>query len=756
MKKIQSIFTLSLLTLGLLSCNREAAPVKGTEGDGESSFTIALSLGGEPKTKGVEQTSAEMRIASIDAFVYNADGLLERHKRVTGDGITECTDMKVRYGEKHVYIYCNYPESLLDVSALNLESSMNGVRAAYVENARNAFVMKGTKTHTVSTPTSSVTVNVRRDVSKVEIASAPIFSGNAAGSTLEGIYLINVPKTYNESVVLTASSASDAWNFRNTAKTGAESAVAAMTYDSSWSTALYGMPNATPQATLDANGYQHEEDFVTKLVLKTSLGGETFWYPISIPDMKPNYYYKVSTIIVNNKGVENPNDYVEVGVITATLNVLDWNEEFISGNYTDGSVEVYGPLTFKALDDYGVITWKCGKPSAARTIKYRKNGGDWNEITSSTTGVDIEVYSDDIVEFWGDNTEYCDMSYGDDILPEQAYSYFDGNITCEIYGDLQSLMNYRREITSPYAYAGLFSNSNCASPTNKLILSATTVSEHCYEEMFSNSPSVQHAPAILATTLAPYCFGCMFENCIWLTDAPELPATTLAQGCYKNMFYGCTQLKSAPSLPATTLENNCYSNMFYNCRNITTAPELPATTLARECYYQMFYGCTKLENAPELPATTLANNAYYRMFYGCTKLTNAPELPATTLAPNCYQAMFYNCTSLTTAPELPATTLEQTCYRQMFQGCSSLTTAPVLPAEVLVTDCYRSMFNGCTSLTYIKCLAKGYTSSSSGCPTDNWVSNTKPGGTFVCDATSNWTNDMGRNGAPAGWTIVTE
>lgn len=143
-------------------------------------------------------------------------------------------------------------------------------------------------------------------------------------------------------------------------------------------------------------------------------------------------------------------------------------------------------------------------------------------------------------------------------------------------------------------------------------------------------------------------FHSLFYNNNKLVSASNLalPATTLTQGCYQSMFTNCTSLTAAPELPATTLANNCYGSMFQSCTSLTTAPELPATTLMYECYRSMFWQCTSLTTAPALPVTTLADYCYYGMFLGCTSLTTAPELPATTLANYCYHGMFSGCTNL--------------------------------------------------------------------------------------------------------------
>ena len=193
---------------------------------------------------------------------------------------------------------------------------------------------------------------------------------------------------------------------------------------------------------------------------------------------------------------------------------------------------------------------------------------------------------------------------------------------CYIYGDLMSLDNYSDTISQAGEFKGLFKDNTHIKnhPSKKLILSAQTLSDNCYEEMF--------------------------YGCTGLTSAPELLAATLKQSCYSYMFYGCTGLTSAPALPAKTLKFDCYGSMFSGCAGLTSAPELPATTLDLYCYSRMFYGCAKLTSAPELPADTLQKYCYEYMFAGCTSLETAPDLKARTLESQCYSHMFDGCTSL--------------------------------------------------------------------------------------------------------------
>ena len=88
------------------------------------------------------------------------------------------------------------------------------------------------------------------------------------------------------------------------------------------------------------------------------------------------------------------------------------------------------------------------------------------------------------------------------------------------------------------------------------------------------------------TTLHNRCtFRWLFGSSTALTDASNLvlPATTLTEKCYEAMFSNCSSLTSIPKLPATTLAPSCYNSMFQNCTSlIESIQELPATTLAEE------------------------------------------------------------------------------------------------------------------------------------------------------------------------------
>ena len=224
-------------------------------------------------------------------------------------------------------------------------------------------------------------------------------------------------------------------------------------------------------------------------------------------------------------------------------------------------------LTFEIIQD-GTVVWKTtAYTQFARTISYSLDDGEtWTSITSTTSGVSINVKKGQYILFKGSNNGYCNTNN------VGAYSFFGGTAQFNACGNIMSLIygdNFQNQfaLISSRCFRCLFYQSNVVN-CNKLVLPATTLTTHCY--------------------------AFMFDRCSVLTTPPPLPSMTLAENCYQSMFHNCINLSTPPPLPSMTLAENCYSSMFSGCVNLVSAPELPATTLTTHCYDSMFYGCTRL------------------------------------------------------------------------------------------------------------------------------------------------------------------
>ena len=302
------------------------------------------------------------------------------------------------------------------------------------------------------------------------------------------------------------------------------------------------------------------------------------------------------------------------GTLTLTAEYSGFNDSDSVTVWQEAATVSY--LTFNITSD-GDISWGCAGESAA-TIEYKKNNGEWTEITASyldpetmSGGTKINVVAGDEVQFRGDNATYADpnesLSYGTFGLSTAGFT-LEGNIM-----SLINSVNYKEitEMTNDNAgaFLGLFAGCTGLTSAENLVLPTATLASYCYQNMFFGCTSLSQTPAILpATTLAEGCYMSMFSECTSLTTAPELPTTTLAENCYSNMFYECTSLTSAPELPATTLANYCYTGMFEGCTSLTTAPVLSAATLVEGCYMSMFWNCTNLNYIKCLATDISARN----------------------------------------------------------------------------------------------------------------------------------------------------
>lgn len=447
-------------------------------------------------------------------------------------------------------------------------------------------------------------------------------------------------------------------------------------------------------------------------------------------------------------------------------------------------------LTFEAIDDCVFTFTMDAKLTTAciPSISYSVDGGKTWTTTENVDSQEVVVTTPTISAgktiLWKSNavqlcTQPDSANVGDDMpLTNAGFSTFKSTGKHNIYGNIMSLL-YSDDFADKTTFKEYVSTGYGAGAFTYLFGWNYSWAEYEDHPEYFNEKIISTKNLILpATTLAPYCYYGMFIACSKMVDCPELPALNLAVACYKEMFYLCDSLLIPPVLPATTMYTECYREMLDRCRHMLYPPELPAMVMQDWCYYGMF-SCDTFETAPELPATTVAPHCYHAMFYMNTGFETAPELPATTLAEYCYAGMFNahsgiktaskitattlaewcdymmygGCTNLTTVPSdmLSATTLQANCYRRMFEGCTKLETAPELPATALVSGCYTQMFKNCSKLNHIKAL---FTTTPSNTYTNTWVSGVAATGTFVKNASAEWTT-TGTNAVPTGWTVET-
>ena len=275
------------------------------------------------------------------------------------------------------------------------------------------------------------------------------------------------------------------------------------------------------------------------------------------------------------------------------------------------------PLTIKALGS-GKVSVYCINPVTGHISKVyvSKNGGEWVEwsrpSSANTVWGTIDVVEGDTVAVKATGKWSGGNSGNNRFELTDSNGGKTGNPIFEVYGNVMSLSFGDNFATATdlssvgtYAFCNLFKDQVLLSGAEDLLMPATTLTNNCYEGMFSGCSGLSSGPALLpATTLANYCYQKMYLGCSSLVSASTMSATTLATGCCKNMYQNCTSLTDAGALPVTTLANNCYQQMFAGCTSLAEAPVLPANTLVSGCYSSMFDGCSSLNHIKAMMTDT--------------------------------------------------------------------------------------------------------------------------------------------------------
>lgn len=320
------------------------------------------------------------------------------------------------------------------------------------------------------------------------------------------------------------------------------------------------------------------------------------------------YIHKFESLTDYNNTRQN--NYIE-----PWISVTNDGEGFIDNyNKTEYESLLETPLTFEIISG-GTLYWRTNDTNLTRTIEYKKNDGEWIEVTSSQDNdglgtIICTVIGNDIVRFRGNNSS----GYGN-------YHQFKTSNGCSLYayGNINSLLSKEQFVT-------ITTITNTGYIFSNLFMDLSALTSHLSYKLLLPATDVKGYGAYMA----------MFKNCINITKLPVILGECInGNSTYANMFEGCTSLIEAPKLPTTLSSQRTFMRMFLNCTNLVTPPKLPSTNLTQYCYLSMFEGCTSLTTAPELPATILVGDCYYRMFFNCSNLNNIKCLATDISATRC-------------------------------------------------------------------------------------------------------------------------
>lgn len=343
----------ALLLAGLLavSCDREA-PAPGAPSAGPVRLEVRVTGGAGTRTTGVVSNSedGEAKVNTLQVLVFDGDRL---------DGYGSSSASKVATvsctsGSREVYALVNGP----DASGYSGKSAFLAATASLAEEIDN-FAMIGSTTATLQAD-GSVSVAVDRLAARVVIHAIQNAIENeslASSFHIESVYLTNV----TGDVDLGGSSSYTVTDWYNRRGHEDDNNLGSFTDDNvgqdlakgaTYSTAhyFYSMPNANPGKVGLAEGETGFTPRAARLVVRVTIGGTLYDYPILLPSLQSNHSYEIQLLKITRVGntddgghdPDDPDDIDEEKPVEGfeqdfEITVNDWTVVLVGNN---GQVEI--------------------------------------------------------------------------------------------------------------------------------------------------------------------------------------------------------------------------------------------------------------------------------------------------------------------------------------------------------------------------------------------------------------------------------
>ena len=311
-------------TLCTVACNKNMeAPINqeiaGQAGNDGQLCELRVGIKGAWETKSTTITAAdEVKVNNLQVLVFRGDAL-DAYGSV--DDASEIT-LSCTAGEREVYAVVNAP-SLAEIST---RTALLATTSMLSQNSSDSFQMIGNKSVTLP-QANTITVDVTRMAARIvikKITRAFTVSSLAAKTfTVDEIFITNVAgdinfgKTASPSVWFNK----QAYASEQAAFTHDAPAVT-ITNNANYDTAhsFYAYPNAADDSSAAVWSPRR-----TRLVLKTTLGTDTYYYPITLPALEPNKSYEIENLTLTRPGSDNPDQPVSFQDASFEVNVVSWN-----------------------------------------------------------------------------------------------------------------------------------------------------------------------------------------------------------------------------------------------------------------------------------------------------------------------------------------------------------------------------------------------------------------------------------------------
>ena len=327
---------MAFFALTSLACSKDNPSEQAAQKTQMATLEVNVSEGITTRATSVNDANIGTAAGDIQVLVFNGEGDLLAYGVNSASSST--ISMSIPTGTVECYAVVNGSGDLSFIAT----KSVLLKRLSYLKNSTTSRMeMLGSVSKTVSAGANSVSIEVKRFASKVQIDKiTPAFTAPAHKALefrLTGIYLVNVNGSCPYTQASTAGS-SDYWYNKMKYVSGECNALISdklstpVTLQASadavtpYTTAhyLYCYPNPV---TTDSSSSTWSNRY-TRLVVETTLGGTTYYYPVNIPTPTANTLYQITNMQITGLGSDSPDKIVEKGSLSVSITVTDWSTGF--------------------------------------------------------------------------------------------------------------------------------------------------------------------------------------------------------------------------------------------------------------------------------------------------------------------------------------------------------------------------------------------------------------------------------------------
>ena len=322
----KKIFYVAAAVAMLSACEGKEAVEQIPDEREKVSLEVVMSSSETTKVSGIGGDE-EKAVASYQVLVYDMSSrMLEAF--ATPKPTDSSVEMECTTGPKEIIVLANAP----DVSSKVSYDAFVATSSYLKDNAVGSLVMEGHASCDITSAMSTVTVNIRRIVSKVVLEKVEVdFESDVYDDMdfiLKSAYLTNVaaekkylakeetPALWYNQIVRSDATEVDDLVFGDLEDTELENP---SEYTDKHH--FYCYPNPCDEDSFSSEWSPRP----TRLVVEAELGGELYYYPVALPPLQQNTKYHVSLRIVR-PGATSPEQDMDKSDASFTITIEEWEE----------------------------------------------------------------------------------------------------------------------------------------------------------------------------------------------------------------------------------------------------------------------------------------------------------------------------------------------------------------------------------------------------------------------------------------------